>query len=239
MSPWYRFIRALAYALARLLWGLRVDGRENLPSTGPAIVACNHVSNLDPPILGAIVAREAGFVAKQELFAVPGLGWLIRSLNAIPIDRSRLSRETLDTLVEFLDGGRVLILFPEGTRSRSGDLLPAKPGVGMLLVRRPVTVIPAYIEGTRSPLRNVFRRGRIRVVFGRPHALPQDAESDSQGRRDPRRIAESILDAIRRVRDEVTPQGAGSPGTPEDRARARSLRADELRIRDEGTEPEE
>lgn len=205
MSLWYRFFWALCYVLARLLWGLRVEGRENVPKKGPVIVACNHVSLLDPPVVGSGISRESGYVAKKELFAVPGFGRLIRSVNAIPIDRSRLSRETLEVLVGFLDSGRVLVMFPEGTRSRTGRLGSAKPGVGILLARRPVTVVPAYIEGTDAPLRNVFRRGRMRVVFGRPLALPLDVTSTSEGRGDPRRIAESILEAIRSLKDDGRP----------------------------------
>jgi 1-acyl-sn-glycerol-3-phosphate acyltransferase len=136
------------------------------------------------------------------LFAVPVLGRWIRSLNAIPIDRSRLSRETLEVLGDFLASGRVLVLFPEGTRSRTGHLGSAKPGVGMLLARQPATVVPAYIEGTDAPWRNVFRRGRVRVTFGRPLALPQDVTSTSEGRGDPRRLAETILEGIRRLKED-------------------------------------
>jgi 1-acyl-sn-glycerol-3-phosphate acyltransferase len=178
------------------------------------VVACNHVSLLDPPILGSVISRESGFVAKKELFAVPGLGRVIRSLNAIPIDRSRLSRETLEVLADFLAGGRVLVLFPEGTRSRTGRLGTAKPGVGVLLARQPAAVVPAYIEGTDAPWRNLFRRGRMRVVFGPPHTLPQELASPSPGRADARRIAESIVEEIRRLGARARPQGDGSPGAP-------------------------
>ena len=216
MSPWYRFCRAVVYGTARLLWGLRVEGRENVPAEGALLVACNHVSLLDPPIVGSLLPREAGFVAKQELFAVPGLGRLIRSLNAIPIDRSRLSRETLDDLVAFLDGGRALVLFPEGTRSRSGELGRAKPGVGVLLSRRPAPVVPAYVEGTNAPWRNLFRRGRMRVVFGRAHPLPQDVASSAERGAEARRVAEWILDEIRRLKERAASEGDGSPGGTEE-----------------------
>jgi 1-acyl-sn-glycerol-3-phosphate acyltransferase len=214
LTPWYRFCRAAAFGAARVLWGLRVEGRENLPTDGPVLVACNHVSVLDPPVVGSVIPREAGFVAKQELFAVPGLGRLIRSLNAIPIDRSRLSRETLEILAGFLDGGRALVLFPEGTRSRDGRLGRARPGVGVLLLRRPVPWVCAFVEGTDAPWRNLFRRGRMRVVFGPPHTLPQELASPSPGRADARRIAESIVEEIRRLGARARPQGDGSPGAP-------------------------
>ncbi len=239
MRPWYRFWRGLAYGLARLLWGLRVDGRENVPRQGPLLVACNHVSVLDPPLLASALPRETGFVAKKELFAVPGLAPLIRSLNAMPIDRSRLSRETLDRLGAFLDGGRALLVFPEGTRSRNGQIGAAKPGVGMLLIQHPVPVVPAYVEGTEAPWRNLFRRGRMRVVFGRPLPLPCELSAPSERREDPRWLAESVLDAIRRLRDGENTREAGFPANDGLRASRSDRRAEDARIRDEGTEPRE
>ena len=213
VNPWYRFCQVAAYGVARLLWGLRVEGRENVPREGPLLVACNHVSLLDPALVGSTVPRETGFIAKQELFAVPGLSALIRSLHAMPIDRSRLSRETLDMLVAFLDRGYALVVFPEGTRSRDGRLGRAKPGVGVLLTRRPVPVVPVWVEGTDSPWRNLFRRGHMRVVYGRPWVLPQEeSSSDSDRGARARRIAEALLEEIRRVKEGGTPSGDGSPG---------------------------
>lgn len=212
LSAWTGFCRAAAAALARLLWGFRTEGLENVPRSGPVIVACNHVSMLDPPLVGSALRREAGFVAKQELFAVPLLGPLIRSLRAMPIDRSRLSRETLDTLAACLDRGHALVLFPEGTRSRDGKLGRAKPGIGMLLALRPVPVVPAYVQGTESPWRNLFRRGHMRVVFGRPLVLPQEDPSGSDRGAHARRIAATILEEVRRLKDGDTPAGDGSPG---------------------------
>lgn len=212
LSPWFGFCRAAAAGLARLLWGFRAEGLEHVPRSGPIVVACNHVSYLDPPLVGSALGREAGFVAKQELFAVPLLGPLIRSLHAMPIDRSRLSRDTLDTLAAFLDRGHALVLFPEGTRSRDGQLGRAKPGVGVLLERRPVPVIPAYVQGTESPWRNLFRRGHMRVVFGRPLVLPQEDPSGSDRGAHARRIAETILAEVRRLKEGVARAGDGSPG---------------------------
>lgn len=212
LSPWFGFCSAAAAGLARLLWGFRAEGLENVPRSGPIIVACNHVSYLDPPLVGSALRREAGFVAKQELFAVPVLGPLIRSLHAMPIDRSRLSRDTLDTLAAFLDRGHALVLFPEGTRSRNGELGRAKPGIGVLLGRRPVPVVPAYVQGTASPWRNLFRRGHMRVVFGRPLVLPQEDPSASDRGAHARRIAGTILCEVRRLKEGVARAGDGSPG---------------------------
>jgi 1-acyl-sn-glycerol-3-phosphate acyltransferase len=198
VARWYRFVQGVAFFLFRLLWGVRVEGRDNVPASGPALIASNHRSLLDPPLVGCTVPRETGFVAKRELFGVPVLGPLIRSLYAIPIDRTRLSMETMDELAGFLDTGRLLLYFPEGTRSRDGRLGRARVGVGVLLARRPVPVIPVWVEGTESPFRNLFRRGRMRIVYGVPHALPEGLEpSDPRARA--RALAALVLDRVREL----------------------------------------
>jgi 1-acyl-sn-glycerol-3-phosphate acyltransferase len=212
-----------AYGLLRLVWGLRVVGRENIPATGPCLVTSNHISHLDPPIVGCVIPREAGFAAKRELFAVPGLGWLIASLNSIPVDRARLTLGTLRALGSHLESGKALVYFPEGTRSRDGKLREARVGVGMLLTKYPVAIVPAYVEGTDSPLRSLLRRGRMRVVFGRPYALPEEDRSPEGRRESYRRIAEAVMDRIRRLKEGPEPfdRETGAPAVPRPAAGAR------------------
>jgi 1-acyl-sn-glycerol-3-phosphate acyltransferase len=200
--------------VGRLLWGIRVEGRENIPRSGPLLITSNHLSLLDPPLLGATIPREAGFVAKRELFAVPGLGGLIRSLNAMPLDRSRLSREEIRRFGQCLERGLCLVLFPEGTRSRDGTLGKGKIGVGLLLAERPVAILPTIVEGTDSPIRNLFRRGRVRVVFGRPYTLPKREPGARKGREDYRRIADSVMDEIRQLRDAERTLDGGRASRP-------------------------
>jgi 1-acyl-sn-glycerol-3-phosphate acyltransferase len=187
----------------RILWGLRVVGRENVPPTGPLFVTSNHVSNLDPAILGAVVPRESGFAAKKELFAVPGFGRLIRSLSSIPVDRAHVSVSSLRALGRLLEEEKALIFFPEGTRSKDGRLQRPKLGIGMILSHYPVAVVPVFIEGTDSLLRSLLRRGRMRVRFGRPYTLPRE-DSTSTGRRDEyRRYAIAVMDRIARLEEDA------------------------------------
>lgn len=200
---WYRFCCVVVFSLSRLAWGIRVEGRNKIPAEGPVLIVCNHISLLDPPVLGSVIPRESGFAAKKELFAGI-MGRLVRSLNAIPVDRSRLSMETMEILADFMRIGRVLVFFPEGTRSKDGRLKKAKVGVGVLLQRCPATVVPAYIQGTNAPFRNLFRRGRVRIAFGDPFALPRDESTPSDSRAEARQIAETVYERIRELSERQT-----------------------------------
>lgn len=197
------------------MWGVRVEGQEYVPRTGPLLVTSNHISNLDPPIVGSMIPREAVYAAKKELFAVPGIGAFLLSVNARPLDRSRLSVDALDKFGAILESGTALVYFPEGTRSRTGDLGKAKIGVGVLLSRYPVTVVPAYVEGTDSLLRSMLRRGRMRVVFGPPYTLPKGEGSGATEREEFRRIADSVLQRIQRLKEgsDTSEREAGPPAS--------------------------
>ncbi|MBZ0268937.1 1-acyl-sn-glycerol-3-phosphate acyltransferase, partial [bacterium] len=173
------------------------------------------VSLLDPLVLGSCIPRVSGYVAKRELFANRLVAWVLASVNTIPIDRSRLSMETMDGLAEFLHGDHVLVFFPEGTRSKTGKLGRGKAGIGVLLQRCPVTVVPAVIEGTTASFRNLFRRGRVRVVFGRPFALPRVAAEPSDRRAQARQHAETVMERIRALQEGLSTDDA--PGSPPSR----------------------
>jgi 1-acyl-sn-glycerol-3-phosphate acyltransferase len=234
----YRVCQNSGFALSRLLWGIRVEGRENVPLEGALLVTANHRSVLDPPLVGASFPREAGFAAKRELFEVPGFGALIRGLNAIPVDRANLAPSTLRRFEDWLKRGNALIVFPEGTRSKDGRLGEPRVGVGMVLARMSVPVLPVWVEGTESPVRNLFRRGRVRVVFGRPYTLPNEGTSSSGERERFRDAARIVLDAIRRLGDENGP-GRGRRSTRHEDAPPRERPAVPpimLRIQDEGME---
>jgi 1-acyl-sn-glycerol-3-phosphate acyltransferase len=239
----YGFCKLIIRALLRLLWDVRVAGRENVPAEGALVVTANHRSRLDPPLIGAALPRAAAYAAKKELFSVPGLGWLLPRVNAIPVDRANLSVSTLRAIEKWLSGGGALVFFPEGTRSKDGRLGKAKIGVGMMLARQDVSVLPAYIEGTGSVLRDIFRWGRVRVTFGRPYMLPTEgSDAANRSRAHYRRIADVVMaridelagDAETEVRETDTPEGraARQATAVDDRAAP-----PEVRILDEGMVP--
>ena len=168
MTGFYRFAHALVGFLLRLLPGFEVIDARKVPAGGAVIIACNHISVVDPPVVGCALGRPIHYMAKKELFTIVILGPIIRALNAFPVDRAILDRRALARSEQVLHDGGGLLLFPEGTRSRSGRLGRGRPGIGMLARRVGVAIVPAYLENTQRFLRTIFSRRKIRVRFGEP-----------------------------------------------------------------------
>lgn len=171
----YRFWWWLAYGLATLLFRLRVEGREHIPQAGGVILASNHCGMVDPVIIGVAAGRELWYLAKAELFSVPVIGLLIRRLHAMPVDRSRGDRGALAAWEAQLTAGYAILLFPEGTRNKTRQLLKPKLGVGMLVYRAQVPVVPVHISGTENIWTTLLGMERIAVRFGTPipfHEVP-------------------------------------------------------------------
>jgi 1-acyl-sn-glycerol-3-phosphate acyltransferase len=148
-----------------IVWALRlrVRGREHIPASGPALVVCNHVSQLDPPTMGlAARPRKSYYMAKAELFRIPLYRRLIWRWGAFPVERGGADRRAMRLAREVLRRGDVLLMFPEGTRQPEGRLRPGQPGAGSLGLEPGVTVVPAAIWGSQK------RLGPIRVVYGPP-----------------------------------------------------------------------
>ena len=207
----------LTWPLRRFLLHLRVVGRERL-GPGPMILAANHVSNFDPLIVGFAAAREVHFLAKEELFASSRIfAWLIRSWNAWPVRRGGGDTAALKRCSWLLKRRQVLVLFPEGTRSKTGETARFRSGIGLLATANRVPVVPVGITGVdqsnvsywtdRDFVRRGFRRKpsgptHIRVVFGKP-VEPTGFRSDRQG------YAELALAVESRVRELVGTNVAG------------------------------
>jgi 1-acyl-sn-glycerol-3-phosphate acyltransferase len=169
----YALARFLVTTIVRALFGLRVVGAEKVPRDGGLIVAGNHVSNLDPPVLGCALPRPVSYMAKKELFAMPVLGPLISRLNAFPVDRQAGGTAALRGALRMLKQGRAVVMFPEGGRNVSGTN-ETKAGVAFLAAASGVAVIPAAIVGTRR-LRPFHR---ITVVFGDPLHVVRDRQAE-------------------------------------------------------------
>ncbi len=171
-TGFYLFAWSTVRLLGRLCFGLRIHGTEHLPARGGFILAANHVSFIDPPILGCSSPRRLAYLAKRELFEPPVLRELIRSLGAFPIHRQTLDRQALDTAKNVVSQGFGLLLFPEGTRIRTGELGQGRPGVSLLAAEAQVPIIPVYIGGSLRLGQAFLRRTPIIVRFGEPLAPP-------------------------------------------------------------------
>jgi 1-acyl-sn-glycerol-3-phosphate acyltransferase len=169
------------------------------------IVAANHISFWDPPLVGTAAVRELSFLAKEELFRTPVLGPLIRSFNAIPIRRGTADKGGLTKAMDVLRAGRALIMFPEGTRARDGELHEARPGIGLLAVATDARIVPVYISGSNQPRKWLFRMGHVRLWFGRPRTWRELAGPDAElepGRALYHSVSHGVMREIAALRDD-------------------------------------
>lgn len=166
----YWTFRAFAQPAMRLLFRARRTGREHIPD-GKVILAANHRSFLDPFIIGTCVRRPIYFVAKQELFKNRFFGWFLNCMGAFPIRRGESDAESLATALALLERGEAVVIFPEGTRQRSGPLRRPRRGVGRLALESGAPVVPIAIKGTERARRG-WRIHPVRVDLrcGRPLA---------------------------------------------------------------------
>ena len=156
---------------------LKVDGLANLPRSGPVILVSNHFNLGDPPVLTYVLPRRIVWMAKQELFDTPVIGWLFRAFGLIPVRRFEGDLKALRKAQGALKRGHVLGMFPEGTRSAGKGLGEGEPGTAFIALRTGAPIVPVAIwgtEGIKLP-RDAFRfhGSRITVRFGQPFALPE------------------------------------------------------------------
>ncbi|MDR0765100.1 MAG: 1-acyl-sn-glycerol-3-phosphate acyltransferase [Synergistaceae bacterium] len=146
----YRFARNVFMLFFRLYNRLEARGLPNVPKEGPVIVASNHASFIDPPLIGAVLPIRLRYPAKESLFRVSLLGFLIRTLGAVPVARgdSQRAGAVMKLLLELLNEGESVLLFPEGSRSADGRLKPLEAGVAYLSVKTGVPVLPVYVKGS-------------------------------------------------------------------------------------------
>lgn len=156
---------------ARLLWKLEVVGAEHVPLEGGVIIAPNHLSLLDPPLIGCACPRELRFIAKAELFRYGLFTKLIQRLGAFPVERGTADVGAIKTALRFLNEGRAVIVFIEGTRGDGTRLLPPTPGVTLLARQSGAQVVPTAIVGTDKAWpkgAKLPRRAQVKVAFGEP-----------------------------------------------------------------------
>jgi len=166
----YKFCALIIRFIFRINGGLDVKGRDNIPAEGGVIIASNHISYLDPPLLGAVMPRRATFMARKGLFNIFLLGWFIKHY-AFPVDRKKTLPSTIKEAVKRVKNGELLIMFPEGRRSETGNLLEGKRGIGMVVCLSNAAVVPTLITGSNKVLpvgAKWLKRAKISIIFGKP-----------------------------------------------------------------------
>ena len=194
--PHYRFVQYSFPRLCRLLGGWRVHGLENVPEEGGAVIASNHLSFLDPVVVGSALRRRTYYFAKAELF-VPVFGWIIRKCYAFPVERGGADMTAAKEAIKLLRDGELLTMFPEGTRSRDGRLQELSTGAAMLAARAGVPIIPCAMRGTDVVMpigAKFFHRGRVTVSFGAPIDPLQYGEKPAK--QELGRLTQQVSDAI-------------------------------------------
>lgn len=178
-----RFLTFLLHLAYRLVLRLEVVGLENIPAAGPVILAINHISFLDPVLVVSVLRRKVLPMAKVEVFRDVVLGPLVSAFDAFPVRRGEIDRRAVQTALEILRLGGVLLIAPEGTRSPTGALLPGKEGAVYLAWRTGAPIVPVGVEGTDRFKFNIrrLRRTPVRVVFGRPFRveIPEDRSREA------------------------------------------------------------
>ena len=175
--------------------GIEVIGAENVPREGPVLMVANHISYLDPCVIGDASPRRVIFMGKVELFKMPVVGWLLRGVDGIPVKRGEADTSAFRTTLARLKEGRLVCIFPEGTRSPDGTMQPAEGGAGLFATRTGCPVVPVYIRGTDKMLdrKGRFHRARVTMTMGEPFYLPKTMDRDA--------AAQILMEKIAEIRD--------------------------------------
>ena len=178
----------------------RVFNPERVPLAGPVILAPNHASYLDPPLVGAGIRRQISYLARDNIFYVPVLATILRSWKVVPVDRDGGTGRGLKQILGRLEQGGAVILFPEGTRSRHGELNPARSGIGLTVIKSGAPVVPARVFGTYDafgPHRRLPRPRRVAVKYGHPLCFKEErAEAASCAKQRVKEIYQQVAGEI-------------------------------------------
>ncbi|MGE5586570.1 MAG: lysophospholipid acyltransferase family protein [Bacillota bacterium] len=201
-------VRAILRLMLRIVLRMQVEGETGVPAEGPVILVANHLSMLDPIVLGCAVRRPVRFMAKHELFSNRLFGRVLASLGAFPVRRGQADRDAFHTALEILSSGEVLGIFPEGTRSPSGRLQAPYSGAAVLAEKTGAPIVPVGIVGTDRILRKgavLPRPGRVLVRVGSPIYASRVCQGPGQ---EPERGAADVKSLMMRHIAELIAEGA-------------------------------
>ena len=196
---WYGLVCAVVRLFFRIWERFETHNPEQVPAVGGCIIASNHASYLDPPVIAiGVKHRAVHFMARDTLFSTPIARWFFISVQVLPMDRTKGDIGALRKGIGLLKSGKVLGLFPEGTRSPTGALQSAKGGVGFLIAKAEVPVVPAYVDGSFQAFpkgATRIKRGKVRVFYGKP-IPPSEFAALGTARHSYERIGELVMSRI-------------------------------------------
>lgn len=224
----YAILWVLARAVGWLCFRYRVEGQ--VPRRGGVLVAANHASYLDIPLLGCGMTRRAWYLGRSDLFPIPIVNRFLRSLGWIPLRLGRFDREAFGKAIDLIRTGKAVVIFPEGGRSHDGHLRPPKAGIGVIVAQTGCPVVPAYIKGTFDVLPSSARWPRFRRVtirFGAPLVFP-DGHSRDKGdaKRFYQLVSRTVIEHIAALGNVPPPAGKGDDAETPTRPTAGARKAE-------------
>ena len=220
ITPLISTVAFAARAISRCVTRIRIEGAiDEIPRVGPVILAANHVSNADPVVIGAWLTPRLGrrihWLGKREMFDWPIVGWMARTGGVVPVDRGAADAEAFRMARRVLDAGHVLMVFPEGTRSATGELQQPKDGLAMLALRTGATIVPIAVSDSDRvwPRGQLIPKpgGRITMRVGKPFRL-EDELPAGMDRKSAKAAATEVI--MRRIAAELSPRQRGVYGNP-------------------------
>ncbi len=192
----YRFIRGIAKCMMYLFFPYKRTGTEHIPEKGPVIFCCNHISNLDPPLLAISTKRKVHFMAKAELFRIPILGGLLQRLGTFPVKRGAGDRQALKKAIQLLKDGHTVGIFPEGTRSKTGEMGQFHVGAALIALKGRAPIVPVAICGSYR----LFRP--VKIVYGAPIDITPFLK-EKVGTATARKVTELVVNEIRSLLEQT------------------------------------
>lgn len=199
MRPFYGFFHYLSGLVHSMWFRGEVVGMENFPGAGPFLIASNHASHLDPPMVGSQISKQMRFFARKSLWNNRLLGWWLDQVETIPVERDSGDIGAIKRVLQALKDDRAVVLFPEGTRSPDGHLQKAKAGVGLMACKTGVPVVPCRVYGSFAAYGKGAKIPRfgtpVTIVFGAP--IPaRDYDDPAAGKARYEKAAQCIMDRI-------------------------------------------
>jgi len=177
-SLWYRLVWLSAYVIFKIFFALTINGRENIPRKQGAVLVSNHLSYLDPIVLGLTTPRKINYMAKEELFKNFLFRWVITKLGAFPVKRGRVDRLAYQKVLDLVKRDEIIAVFPEGTRGRGEEIGTLQKGAVKLIFKTNLPVIPIIIKGTEKALprgRKMIKLSKIKVYVGNPLKINKES----------------------------------------------------------------